>query len=112
MGRMIGRVHRELTDDDIQKIVRTYHAWRGDKGAGRYEDVPGFCRSATLEEIRTHSHVLTPGRYVGAEEAEDDGESFEEKMMGLTAKLREQCAGSAMLEKTIWQNLRSLGYGG
>jgi type I restriction enzyme M protein len=92
-ARMVDRTHRELTDEDIAKIAGTYHAWRGDKGAGEYEDVPGFCKSATLEEIRKHGHVLTPGRYVGAEEVEDDGEPFEEKMKRLTATLREQQAG-------------------
>jgi len=65
MGRMIDRVQRELTNDDIAKIAGTYHAWRGDKGAGHYADVTGFCKSATLEEIRQHAHVLFPGRYVG-----------------------------------------------
>ena len=69
MGTLVDRVHRELTDEDIAKIAGTYHAWRGDKGAGEYEDVPGFCKAATLEEIRSHGHVLTPGRYVGAEAA-------------------------------------------
>ena len=77
---MVDRIHRELTDDDIARIAGTYHAWRGDKDAGEYADVPGFCKRATLEEIRKHGHVLTPGRYVGAEEVEDDGEPFEEKM--------------------------------
>ncbi|RMD68030.1 MAG: SAM-dependent DNA methyltransferase, partial [Gammaproteobacteria bacterium] len=67
MGRMVDRTHRELTDEDIQKIARTYHAWRGEKEAGEYQDIPGFCKSATLEEVRKHGHVLTPGRYVGAE---------------------------------------------
>jgi hypothetical protein len=67
LGTMADRTHRELTDDDIAKIAGTYHAWRGEKDAGEYEDVPGFCKSATLEEIRKHGHVLTPGRYVGAE---------------------------------------------
>ena len=78
-GTLVDRVHRELSDDDIAKIAGTYHAWRGDKGAGKYEDTPGFCKSATLDEIRSHGHVLTPGRYVGAEEIEDDGEPFERK---------------------------------
>src|SRR5439155_1199198 len=72
LGRMIDRVHLELTDEDIQKTAGTYHAWRGDKGAGKYEDIAGFCKSAKLDEIRAHGFVLTPGRYVGAEEAEDD----------------------------------------
>ena len=71
-----------------QKIVGTYHAWRGDKGAGKYEDVAGFCKSATTAEIAAHGHVLTPGRYVGAEEVEDDGEPFEEKMTRLVAELQ------------------------
>jgi type I restriction-modification system DNA methylase subunit len=75
MGRMVDCTHRELTDEDIAKIARTYHAWRGDPDAGAYEDVAGFCKSATLEEIRQHGHVLTPGRYVGAEAVEDDGEA-------------------------------------
>ena len=67
LGSMIDRVHRELTDEDIAKIAGTYHAWRGDKGAGKYADVPGFCKAAKLDDIRKHGHVLTPGRYVGAE---------------------------------------------
>ena len=67
LGTLVDRVHRELTDEDIAQIAGTYHAWRGDKDAGEYADVPGFCKAATLEEIRKHGHVLTPGRYVGAE---------------------------------------------
>ena len=74
---MVDRVHRELTDADIAKIAGTYHAWRGDKDAGEYADMPGFCKAATLDDIRKHGHVLTPGRYVGAEAAEDDGEPFD-----------------------------------
>ncbi len=74
LGTMIDRVHRELTEEDIRKIADTYHAWRGDKAAGDYEDISGFCRSATLDDIRHHNHILTPGRYVGAAEVEDDGE--------------------------------------
>ncbi len=72
LGTMIDRVHRELTDEDIRKIADTYHAWRGDKDcAQKYEDVPGLCKSATLDDIRHHNHILTPGRYVGAAEVED-----------------------------------------
>jgi hypothetical protein len=82
MGTLIDRVHRELNDDDIAKIADTYHRWRGDD-ASKYADVAGFCKSATTEEIRAHQHVLTPGRYVGSEEVEDDGEPFEEKMARL-----------------------------
>jgi type I restriction enzyme M protein len=112
MGRMVDRTHRELTDEDIARIADTYHAWRGEQEAGEYADVPGFCKSATLEEIRKHSHVLTPGRYVGAEAQEDDGEPFEEKMKRLTATLREQQAEAAKLDAAIAANLKELGYGG
>ncbi|MBK6532024.1 MAG: SAM-dependent DNA methyltransferase [Deltaproteobacteria bacterium] len=111
MGTLVDRVHRELTEADIAKITETYHRWRGD-GAGAYEDVAGFCKSATSEEIAAHQWVLTPGRYVGAEEVEDDGEVFEEKMARLVAKLEEQFAEGARLEKVIRGNLRGLGYGG
>ena len=86
MGTMVDRVHRELSDDDIQKIADTYHRWRGDSSS-KYEGIPGFCKSATTEEIASHQYVLTPGTYVGAEEVEDDGEAFEEKMPKLAAKI-------------------------
>jgi len=112
LGTMIDRVHRELTEEDIQRIADTYHAWRGDKSAGNYEDIPGFCRSATLDDIRHHNHILTPGRYVGAAEVEDDGEPFEEKMARLTTALREQSEKSEKLDKLIWANLEDIGYGG
>lgn len=111
MGTLIDRVHRELTDDDVAKIAGTYHAWRGDKGTGKYEDVSGFCKAARLEDIRKHGHVLTPGRYVGAEAVEDDGEPFEGKMKWLTATLREQQKESAKLDAAIAANLKELGYG-
>ncbi|MDY7091554.1 MAG: class I SAM-dependent DNA methyltransferase [Acidobacteriota bacterium] len=111
LGSLVDRTHRELTDDDIAKIAGTYHAWRGDEGAGEYEDVPGFCKSADLEEIRQHNHVLTPGRYVGAAEIEDDGEPFGEKMQRLVAELREQQAEAARLDAAIAANLEGLGYG-
>jgi type I restriction enzyme M protein len=153
MGTLIDRVHRELTDADLAKIVGTYHAWRGDESgsarapravsgdlagnssstgeaahskssarapkttregacAPQYEDLAGFCKSATTSEIAAHGHVLTPGRYVGAEEVEDDGEPFEEKMPRLVAELHAQFAESAKLEQAIQANLRGLGYGG
>ncbi len=112
LGTLIDRVHRELTDADIDKIVSAYHAWRGDQGAGSYEDVAGFCKSAATAEIAAHGHVLTPGRYVGAEEVEDDGEPFEEKMARLVAELDGQFAEAATLEQAIKANLRGLGYGG
>ena len=111
MGTLIDRVHRELTDEDVAKIAGTYHAWRGDKGSGKYADAPGFCKSAKLEEIRKHGHVLTPGRYVGAEEIEDDGEPFDEKMKRLAATLRGQMVEAKKLDLAIAANLKELGYG-
>ncbi|MEO6996359.1 MAG: N-6 DNA methylase [Lacunisphaera sp.] len=117
LGTLIDRVHRELTDTDLQKIVSTYHAWRGEKNvaagadpAGPYADIPGFCKSATTAEIAAHGHVLTPGRYVGAEEVEDDGEPFEEKMPRLVAELNGQFTESTKLEAAIRANLKSLGF--
>ena len=111
LGRMVDRTHRELTDEDIARIARTYHAWRGEDGAGDYADVPGFCKSASLEEAGRHGHVLTPGRYVGAEPEEDDGEPFEVKMKRLVAELREHQAEGAKLDAAIKANLAALGFG-
>lgn len=108
LGYMKDRVLRDFTLNDIKKIADTFHAWQQDEG---YEDVPGFCKSASLEEVRKHEHVLTPGRYVGAAEQEDDGEPFAEKMQRLTAQLAEQFAESAKLETEIKKNLVGLGYG-
>jgi type I restriction enzyme M protein len=110
MGNLIDRTHRELPRDAVAEIARTYHAWRGEKDAGKYEDIPGFCKSATLEEIEAHGFVLTPGRFVGAEEIEDDGVPFEEKMAELSAELFEQMAEAEELDNTIRQNLEALGY--
>jgi len=110
LGRMESRVHRVLDDGDVEKIAGTYHAWRNPGGA--YSDVPGFCKAAKLEEITAHDFVLTPGRYVGAEDVEDDGEPFEEKMARLTATLWEQQAEGAGLDAAIAAHLRGLGYGG
>ncbi|MEF8753303.1 MAG: class I SAM-dependent DNA methyltransferase [Accumulibacter sp.] len=112
LGPLVDRTHRELTDEDIARIANTYHAWRGEKDAGEYADVPGFCKSAQLDEVRKHGHVLTPGRYVGAEAQEDEGEPFQEKMRRLTATLREQQAEAAKLDAAIAANLKELGYGG
>ena len=109
MGTLVDRTHRELTPEDIARISSTYHAWRGDPDGGDYADVPGFCKSADLEEVRHHGHVLTPGRYVGAAPREDDGEPFEEKMTRLAAQWREQRAEAAKLDEAIEANLRSLG---
>ena len=110
MGMMVDRTRRALTDEEIRKIADTYHAWRGKQGAGKYRDAPGFCKSATLEEIRKHGYVLTPGRYVGAAAQADDGEPFAEKMTRLVAQLREQRAEAARLDAAIAANLRELGF--
>jgi type I restriction enzyme M protein len=112
LGTMVDRVHRELTDTDIAKIAGTYHAWRDDKEAGEYEDVPGFCKSATLDDIRKHGHVLTPGRYVGMGTALEDDETFDEKMRRLVALLRQQQVEAVKLDAVINANLQGLGYGG
>jgi type I restriction enzyme M protein len=110
LGTLVDRVHRELTEDEILKIGATYHAWRGEKDAGKYSDVPGFCKSVKLDEIKEHGYVLTPGRFVGAEEVEDDGEPFEDKMKRLTGKLKEQFEESHRLEKQIEKNLKGIGF--
>lgn len=110
--RKVDRTHNELTDEHIARIAGVYHAWRGEPDQPAYANVPGFCRSATLDEVRGHGYVLTPGRYVGAEEVDDDGEPFEDKMARLVATLDEQFAESARLEHTIRQNLRGLGFSG
>ena len=137
LGRMVDRTHRELTDEDLARIADTYHAWRSTTpspltGEGRgegetktpsplegegwgegersYADLPGFCKSATLEEVRKHGHVLTPGRYVGVEAQEEDEEPFEDKMKRLTVQLREQQAEAAKLDKAIKANLKKLGF--
>ncbi|RRN79528.1 SAM-dependent DNA methyltransferase [Pseudoxanthomonas sp. SGD-10] len=110
MGVMVDRTRRELTDEEIKKIADTYHAWRGEKNAGKYADIPGFCKSATLDEIRRHDYVLTPGRYVGAAAQEDDGEPFEVKMARLAAQWREQRAEAARLDAAIEANLEALGF--
>ena len=110
LGRMVDRTHREFTDEDIGRIADTYHVWRGEEDAGEYADVPGFCKSASLDEIRKHSHVLTPGRFVGAEPQADDGEPFEDKMKRLTIQLAEQVTEGRRLDKLIQENLESLGF--
>jgi type I restriction enzyme M protein len=127
MGKLIDRVHREFSDADISKITDIYHAWKLDsdallKAADKrgvvlelappYRDIPGFCKSATTDEIAKHGYVLTPGRYVGAEELQNEGEPFDEKMTRLLNGLNAQFAESAKLEHAIKAKLASLGYGG
>jgi type I restriction enzyme M protein len=127
IGTLIDRVHREFSDADISKIADTFHAWKLDSEtllkeadkhgvvlelAPAYADVPGFSKSATTDEIAKHGYVLTPGRYVGAEEAGDEGEPFEEKMTRLVGELNTQFDESTKLERSIKGNLAGLGYGG
>ena len=109
LGQMISRTQKILTAEDITRVADTYHAWREGRD---YTDVNGLCKSTTTAEIASHGHVLTPGRYVGAEEIEYDGEPFEEKMPRLIAELNAQFTESARLEQAIKANLKGLGYGG
>lgn len=106
-GQMISRRNRILTDGDIGKISETYHAWRNIDS--KYEDIAGFCKSATLGEVEANNFVLTPGRYVGAEDVEDDGIPFEEKVANITDGLREQFAKSNELQVKIKENLTRIG---
>jgi type I restriction enzyme M protein len=109
MGTLVDRVHRELTEDDLKTIADVYHQWRGE--GGDYEDKAGWWKSASLDEIKGHGYVLTPGRYVGAEEIEDNGVPFEEKMKELSAELYGQFAKADRLEAAIRKNLELLGFG-
>jgi len=109
-GEMVDRVQRRLTDAEVRRIAGIYHAWRGDKGAGKYADAPGFCRAVATAEITRHDYVLTPGRYVGAEATEDDGVPFAEKMQTLTAQLATQMAEGKKLDRQIRANLKALGF--
>ena len=121
-GYMKDRVLRDFAPEDIQKIADTFRSWKRSspsaalagegRGQGGYQDIPGFCRAANLEDIRKHDYVLTPGRYVGTAAQEDDGEAFEEKMARLTTLLDEQFSENANLQKAIRGNLTRLGYGG
>jgi len=110
MGTLVDRTHRELTNDDVARVAGAYHAWRGDPDAGGYADVAGFCRSASLEEIRAQGRALTPGRYVGASVAEQDEEPFEERMTRLVARFQAQRAHATELDATIAASLAALGY--
>ena len=111
LGHMLDRKRRDLSPDDIARVADTYHAWLGGSDADEYEDVPGFCKSARLEEIRKHGHVLTPGRYVGVEPQPDDGVPFEDKMSHLVVQWREQQAEAERLDEAIEENLRGMGFG-
>ena len=107
MGDMVNRRLRELSDEDIKKIANTYIAWQNEDG---YEDVQGYCKAASIDEIKEHDYILTPGRYVGIEEVEDDGEPFEEKMERLTNTLANQFKKSRELEEEIRKQLGGIGY--
>jgi type I restriction enzyme M protein len=122
IGSMISRTQKELTTEDIAKIAKTYHKWRSQtptdncelttgNSTEAYADVAGYCKSATLEDIRKHDYVLTPGRYVGAAALEDDGIPFETKMTKLSQTLYAQMEESAKLDEVIRKNLEGLGYG-
>lgn len=106
MGYMKDRVHRDLADEDIDMITQTYHNWRKSEN---YEDVKGYCKSATIEEIQKHKHVLTPGRYVGIPDEEDDGIPFEDKMADLSATLKEQMEKEVQLNQEIKKQLSEIG---
>lgn len=111
MGEMADRTHKELTEQDIDKITKAYHSWRGEEKDGVYEDVPGFCKSVKKKEIEKHDYVLTPGRYVGTADLEDDGILFEEKMIELTQTLYGQMKEASELDDVIRKNMEALGYG-
>jgi type I restriction enzyme M protein len=111
LGALVDRIRKEFSDEDIARIASTYHAWRGDDGAKKYRDVPGFCWSTTIAEIASHGHSLSPGRYVGAGELEGDGESFGTKIPRLIAELEAQFSASRDLEHAIRTSLKALVYG-
>jgi type I restriction enzyme M protein len=112
LGHMVDRAERALSNEDIARIGGTFHAWRGTRSAVdeglAYADVPGFCKSATLAEIKANDYALTPGRYVGATDVQDDGEPIEEKIERLTRDLFAQFAESSRLEKIVREQLGSL----
>ena len=111
IGEMADRTHRVLTQRNIRHIADTYHNWRGEPAAVEYEDVAGFCKDASLDELRGHGYVMTPGRYVGAAEVNDDGEPHEEKMARLVNRLWEQQEEAQRLDRDISGILREMGYG-
>ena len=110
IGHMVSRTLKEFSDEDIQKVAQTYHAWRGTNDKS-YEDIAGFCKIANLEEVKNNEYILTPGRYVGLADVEEDEEPFEQKMERITSELSEQFAKSKELEDQIRKSLEGLGYG-
>ncbi len=110
LGHMVDRTRREFDDEDIRKLTATYQAWRGEPDTAVYNDAPGFCKAVTLEQVKEHNNVLTPGRYVGAAKQEDDGVPFANKMERLVAQLTKQRKDAAKLDAAIAQNLAKLGF--
>jgi type I restriction enzyme M protein len=108
LGYMVDRVHRDFTDADINRIADTYHEWRSKQG--KYQDLKGFCRSAALDEIKKHNFILTPGRYVGIPDEEDDGIPFEEKITAYTNELKEQMEEEGKLNNEIKEQLGKIGF--
>jgi len=108
LGYLVDRVRRELTDADIVRIVETYHAWRGEPGAGAYNDIPGYCKTSSVEDISAQGYALTPGRYVGTEDQDEDDGSFEERFRALTQELHQQFADGAKLQSVISASLQGL----
>lgn len=108
LGFMVDRTHRDLSNEEIACIARAYHAWRGEKDAGEYADVPGFCKSASTEEIANNGCILTPGRYVGAADVQDEHKSFEERFSALKSKLQEQVKRAQVLDADILRQLERL----
>jgi type I restriction enzyme M protein len=106
----VDRAHNELSEEQIQKIAGTYRSFIGEKGYPKYEDIPGYCQVSKIEDIAKNNYVLTPGRYVGAEEIEDDGEPFEDKMKRLTQEYARLTDESAKLDKEIRKNLKEIGF--
>jgi type I restriction enzyme M protein len=115
LGSMISRKQKELSDKDIATISDTYHSWRKSSESGfpelkNYQDIPGFCKSATIEDVRKNNYILTPGRYIDFKEAEDDGVGFDDKMKKLTEILKEQMLKANELDNSIKNNLKKIGY--
>jgi type I restriction enzyme M protein len=109
-GTMISRRQKELTDEDISSIGEIYHNWRSKEWEQKYKDIPGLCKSASIDEIRRNNHILTPGRYIEFKEEEDDGVAFDEKLKKLTLDLKEQMTKAKELDEQIAKNLSSIGY--
>jgi type I restriction enzyme M protein len=101
LGHLVDRTRLELSEDDVAKVARTYHAWRGEKAAGEYKDEPGFCKVANLEAMKTHSWVLTPGRYVGASQDQEDTIPFKERFSELHTRLKAQAVNAQKLDTEI-----------